>query len=117
MAEPNPGIPPSQLFAVPPPAMPALGPAVEEPPHAEIPIQPASGVDWMRFTMFVLALLLVAGIGYLVTQANLNDFAQGAAMLILGRMLGYMDNMYSFQFNTTRSSQAKDVTIQNLSQK
>lgn len=32
----------------------------------------------------------------------------------LGRFLGYLDNIFNFEFGTTRSSQKKDDTILNL---
>lgn len=43
-----------------------------------------------------------------------DEFAKSTVMLILGRFLGYVDNVYSFEFGTTRGSKAKDDVITNL---
>lgn len=43
-----------------------------------------------------------------------NEYAQGILTLVLGRMLGYVDSIYNYEFGTTRSSTRKDETIGEL---
>jgi hypothetical protein len=66
--------------------------------------------------MFVLALFVVVGIMWaLWSSTYLDEYIKGTITLILGRFLGYLDNIYSFEFGTTRGSKDKDATIVNLS--
>jgi len=66
-------------------------------------------------SMYVLAVVMI---GLLVWQVlvsdTLNEYAKGIITLVLGRFLGYLDNIYNFEFGTTRSSQQKDQTIKQL---
>jgi hypothetical protein len=48
-------------------------------------------------------------------QSDLNEYVKGIVTLVLGRFLGYLDNIYNFEFGTTRGSQNKDETIKQLS--
>ncbi len=43
-----------------------------------------------------------------------DEFSKGIVTLILGRYLGYIDNIYNFEFGNTRSSTGKDATINEL---
>lgn len=66
--------------------------------------------------MFLLAVGLVAGLVWIVWGAqDINEYTKGIVTLVLGRFLGYLDNIYNFEFGTTRGSRAKDDTIANLS--
>lgn len=66
--------------------------------------------------MFLLAVALVAGLVYIVWgAADINEYTKGVITLVLGRFLGYLDNIYNFEFGTTRGSRSKDETIANLS--
>ena len=60
--------------------------------------------------LVVLACLLVV-----VWATGLDDFAKASITLICGRALGWVEQIFSFEFGTTRSNQTKDTTIQNLS--
>lgn len=65
--------------------------------------------------MFFLAVMAVAGLVYLVwSDASLNEYVKGIVTLVLGRFLGYLDNIYSFEFGTTRGSRDKDDTINKM---
>lgn len=69
-------------------------------------------------TMFVLAVAVIVGLVYSIwTEPGINEFMKGVVTLVLGRFLGYLDNIYSFEFGTTRGSQNKDATINKLSDK
>jgi hypothetical protein len=53
---------------------------------------------------------------YLTWKApEVSEFAKGIITLLLGRALGWLDNIYNFEFGTTRASRAKDDTIEALS--
>lgn len=66
---------------------------------------------------------LAAGAGFLVVfclalvvwQSDMDDNAKAVITLILGRALGWIEQIFSFEFGTTRSSSRKDETIKNLS--
>ena len=45
---------------------------------------------------------------------TLDDFAKGALSLILGRFLGYVDNIYAYEFGKTRTEAVKDDKITEL---
>lgn len=53
----------------------------------------------------------------IVWASNMDDFQKSIITLILGRMLGYIDQGFNFEFGTTRSSGKKDDIIDKLSAK
>lgn len=65
--------------------------------------------------MFFLAVVMVAVVIWIVWQdQGINEYVKGIFTLVLGRFLGYLDNIYSFEFGTTRGSKEKDETIKQL---
>lgn len=52
-----------------------------------------------------------------VWASGINEFAKGTITLILGRALGWVEQIFSFEFGTTRSARVKDDTISKLSGK
>jgi hypothetical protein len=65
--------------------------------------------------MFFLAVCMVALLVWIVWKdQNINEYVKGIFTLVLGRFLGYLDNIYSFEFGTTRGSKEKDETIKQL---
>ena len=66
-------------------------------------------------SMYILAVILLAGLVFVVLKSGLDEYAKGIITLVLGRFLGYLDNIYNFEFGSTRSNKTKDVTIENLS--
>ena len=60
---------------------------------------------------FVVVILCLA---VTVWEQITDEFAKGILTLVLGRFLGYVDNIYNFEFGTTRSSTKKDETITEL---
>ncbi len=66
--------------------------------------------------MFTLAVVVICGLVYIVWKdQSVNEYVKGIFTLVLGRFLGYLDNIYNFEFGTTRSSKTKDSTIEHLS--
>ena len=66
--------------------------------------------------MFVLAVGIIAWLVWIVWKDQaINEYVKGIFTLVLGRFLGYLDNIYNFEFGSTRSSRTKDVTIEQLS--
>ena len=65
--------------------------------------------------MFFLAVAMIAALVWLVWKdPGINEYMKGIFTLVLGRFLGYLDNLYNFEFGSTRASKAKDATIENL---
>lgn len=65
--------------------------------------------------MFFLAVVMVGLLVWIVWKdQNINEYVKGIFTLVLGRFLGYLDNIYSFEFGTTRGSKEKDETIKQL---
>lgn len=66
--------------------------------------------------MFLLAVAIIGGLVWIVWKdQGINEYVKGIFTLVLGRFLGYLDNIYNFEFGTTRSSRDKDTTIEQLS--
>jgi hypothetical protein len=65
-------------------------------------------------TMYFLAVIVIAGLVWVVMQSEMDEYGKGIITLVLGRFLGYLDNIYNFEFGSTRSSKDKDATIQTL---
>lgn len=60
---------------------------------------------------YVVVLLIL---GVVVFMTITDEFAKGILTLVLGRFIGYVDNVYAFEFGTTRGSKEKDAAITNL---
>lgn len=54
---------------------------------------------------------VIACLWVTVYLTEISDYAQGIITLILGRQLGYTDQVYSYFLSTTKSSATKDATI------
>ncbi len=66
--------------------------------------------------MFFLAIAVICGSVWMIWRdPNINEYLKGIMTLVIGRFLGYLDNIYSFEFGTTRASKEKDHTISKLS--
>lgn len=74
----------------------------------------AGGKNYRADSMYILAVLLIAALVYVVLRSGLDEYAKGIVTLVLGRFLGYLDNIYNFEFGTTRASKTKDDTIKSL---
>lgn len=66
-------------------------------------------------TMYVLAVIVIAALVWAVLASDIDEYGKGIITLVLGRFLGYLDNIYNFEFGTTRMSKTKDDTINQLS--
>lgn len=72
--------------------------------------------NWRADIMFGLAVAVICWLVYSIWKdPTINEFMKGIITLVLGRFLGYLDSIYNFEFGTTRGSQSKDTTIQQLS--
>lgn len=60
-------------------------------------------------------LLVVVCLFVVLWQSNASEFAKATISLILGRALGWVEQLFSFEFGTTRANKTKDDTINNLS--
>lgn len=78
----------------------------------------ATGKNYRANAMFMLAVIVICALVLLIWRdPNINEYMKGIVTLVLGRFLGYLDNIYSFEFGTTRGSQSKDSTINQLAGK
>ena len=65
--------------------------------------------------MFLLAVAMIGVLVWIVWKdQSINEYVKGIFTLVLGRFLGYLDNIYNFEFGTTRGSKDKDATIKQL---
>lgn len=65
--------------------------------------------------MFFLAVVMVGILVWIVWKdQSINEYVKGIFTLVLGRFLGYLDNIYNFEFGTTRGSREKDDTINTM---
>jgi hypothetical protein len=49
-----------------------------------------------------------------VWASGMDDFAKATITLICGRALGWVEQVFSFEFGTTRANKTKDDTINKL---
>ena len=73
----------------------------------------ATGIkNYRADSMYVLAVVVIGILVYLVWKnGDLNEYVKGIITLVLGRFLGYLDNMYNFEFGTTRGSSEKTLLL------
>jgi hypothetical protein len=76
----------------------------------------AAGVKNTRANALAIgaASLVLATLGIVIWATNMDDFAKATITLICGRALGWVEQIFSFEFGTTRTSTKKDDTINNL---
>lgn len=76
-----------------------------------------AGVPNIRANVLVAAslLLVVVCLFIVVWASDMDDFGKATITLILGRSLGWVEQIFSFEFGTTRANKVKDDTIKNLS--
>ncbi|SMP72045.1 hypothetical protein SAMN06295970_117117 [Noviherbaspirillum suwonense] len=76
----------------------------------------AAGVKNTRANALAIgaASLVLVTLVIVVWATNMDDFAKATITLICGRALGWVEQVFSFEFGTTRTSAKKDDTINNL---
>lgn len=60
-------------------------------------------------------LMVIICLFIVVACSNMDDYAKATISLILGRALGWVEQLFSFEFGANRSGQKKDDTINRLS--
>ena len=60
---------------------------------------------------FFALIVVVAFIGAILYRPITDEWVKNILLIVFGRFLGYVDNIYSFEFNTTRASTDKNETI------
>lgn len=59
-------------------------------------------------------LLVIVCLLVVVWSSTMDDYAKATISLILGRALGWVEQLFSYEFGSTRASKSKDETISNL---
>lgn len=78
----------------------------------------AGMINWRAHSMYIMAWVVVVVAFVMVWNSQeLDDFVKATVSLILGRFLGYLDQIYNFEFGSTKSSKEKDATIEHLSKR
>lgn len=78
-------------------------------------IKQAGGKNTRADVMFYLAVIVIIGLVYAVwSSPDLNEYVKGIVTFLLGRFAGYLDNIYNFEFGTTRANRFKDETINTM---
>lgn len=73
-------------------------------------------INYQAISMYILAVIVIMVIFIAIWSVpEVNDFVKGVSTLVLGRFLGYLDQIYNFEFGSTKTSRQKDETIANLS--
>jgi hypothetical protein len=84
----------------------------------DLKMQQAGYRNYRAHSMYILAIIVIGWLVYIVWKdPNLPEYAKGIFTLVLGRFLGYLDNIYNFEFGTTRQSRNKDDAIDQLTKK
>jgi hypothetical protein len=68
-----------------------------------------------NFLAGVALLLVVICMVVVVWNSDMNEYGKLTLSLVLGRALGWVDQLFSFEFGTTRANKEKDLTISKLS--
>ena len=59
-----------------------------------------------------VAVVVICVLVYLTWKdGGINEYVKGIITLVLGRFLGYLDNIYNFEFGTTRGSALKSELL------
>jgi len=83
--------------------------------HRDVELAQAGFRNHRANILAAAALSLVVGcLVVVVWQSDANDFVKATITLILGRALGWVQQLFSFEFGSTRSNKAKDDTINKL---
>ena len=63
-------------------------------------------------SMYFLSVVVICVLVYLTWKdGGINEYVKGIITLVLGRFLGYLDNIYNFEFGTTRGSALKSELL------
>lgn len=68
--------------------------------------------DTLRWLIIGAFAGLAACITVVIWSSYLDEYAKGILTLFIGRALGWVEQIYSYYFGTTRSSKQKDATIE-----
>jgi len=68
-------------------------------------------INLLFVAAYIAILLCLIAVVWL---SDISEYAQGVITLIIGRFLGYVDQVYAFEFGTTSGSKTKDQTISTM---
>lgn len=88
---------------------------VQDARHRDVELAKAGIKNYRGNVLAASALLLVLiCLAIVVWNSGAGDFEKATISLILGRALGWVEQLFSFEFGSTRESKTKDTTINNL---
>ena len=72
----------------------------------------AGGKNYRADSMYLLSVVVICVLVYLTWKdGEITEYVKGIITLVLGRFLGYLDNIYNFEFGTTRGSALKSELL------
>lgn len=84
----------------------------------DVALHQAGGANNRANWLAVAAIALVVGcLLTVVWSSGMDDFMKATITLILGRSLGWVEQIFSFEYGSTRSGRIKDETINKLGSK
>jgi hypothetical protein len=88
---------------------------IEDARKRDVELAKAGQKNFRADFLVAVAIVVVIALTVLVVwHSDLYEYVKGIITLVLGRFLGYIDQIYNFDFGTTRSSRGKDDTINKL---
>lgn len=88
---------------------------VQDARHRDIELAKAGVKNYRANVLAAAAILLVMTCLFIVIwKSDADDFAKATISLILGRALGWVEQLFSFEYGSTRTNKTKDDTINNL---
>ncbi len=81
-------------------------------------IEASGKINWVRVFLSTFTTIGIFGlVYYTIRDDSINEYAKGIITLSLGRLWGYLDTIFNFEFGSTRSGQTKDATINKMAEK
>lgn len=64
-------------------------------------------------TAFAASMICII-LAIIIFKTSMDEWVKGVLLVYVGRLWGYLDQIFSFEFGTTKHSAAKDLTIADL---
>ena len=82
--------------------------------NRDIALAQAGQRNYRADVMFVLSVVVISWLVWITWKdPSINEYVKGIFTLVLGRFLGYLDVIYSFEFGSTRAGARKTELLAN----